>query len=208
MKIKTKHMRKGFTLVELLVVIAIIAALAAMATPAILQQKKKADLATATNNARQIGLLLVAFDDDFGGYPSDDTADSDADLAGFTGSSNGYLGQLLASGIVDSEEIFFAKGGSSTNKQPDNVFTSDSTTLEAGECGFAYTKDLSGTDRSSLPVLMTPMIDETTFAEGPYGKKAVILRVDGSVVSLRLSKNFNAKLPSGSTLFETEHLKP
>jgi len=92
---------------------------------------------------------------------------------------------------------------SGTNKQPDNVFSSETTTLEAGECGFAYTKDLSASDRSSIPVLMAPMIDETTFAESPYGGKAVVLRIDGSVVSLRLSKNFNAKLPSGSTLFET-----
>ena len=128
MKIKTKQMRKGFTLVELLVVIAIIAALAAMATPAILKQRKKADQTTAINNAKQVGILLLEFDNDFGAYPSDASAERDVDLNEYTGSANGYLGQLLAGGYIDSEEIFYAKGGSSTNKQPDNclLYTSPS----------------------------------------------------------------------------------
>ena len=203
MKIKTKQMRKGFTLVELLVVIAIIAALAAMATPAILKQRKKADQATATSNARQIGILLLEFDNDFNAYPSDSSAERDVDLNEYTGSSNAYLGQLLAGGYVDSEEIFFTKGGSSASKQPDNVYSTASNTLEAGECGFAYTKDLSASDKSSTPVLMTPMVDSQTFAENPFGGRAVILRVDGSAVALRLSKKFKAKLPSGATLFDT-----
>jgi len=204
MKLTKKHINKGFTLVELLVVIAIIAALAAMATPVIMKQKKKADMTTATNNAKQIFLLLVEFDDDFGGFPSDDSADSDADLTSYVGSdSNDYLGQFLAGGYVQSEEIFYAKGGSSTNAKPDNVYDTQGETLEAGECGFAYTADQSTSGNSGIPVLMAPMINDSTFAEDPYGGKAVVLRIDGSVQTLRLSKTFEAKLPSGKTLFDT-----
>ena len=50
---------------------------------------------------------------------------------------------------------------------------------------------------------MAPMVDTQTFAENPFGGRAVVLRVDGSVVALRLSKNFKAKLPSGTTLFDS-----
>ena len=199
-------MNKGFTLVELLVVIAIIAALAAMATPVIIKQKKKADSTTATNNARQIYLLLIEFDDDFGGFPSDESASSDADLSAYTGSnSNNYLGQLIAGGYVQSEDIFFAKGGSESNakKKPDNVFNSQSETLEAGECGFSYVTDQSISGNPGIPILMAPMDSTTTFREDPYGGKAVVLRADGSILNLRLSNNQEAKLPSGDTLFDT-----
>ena len=54
MKLNTKKIVKGFTLVELLVVIAIIAALAALATPVVLKQQKKAAATEAVNNAKQI----------------------------------------------------------------------------------------------------------------------------------------------------------
>ena len=50
---------------------------------------------------------------------------------------------------------------------------------------------------------MAPMINSSTFAEDPYGGKAVVLRIDGSVITPRLSNNFEAKLPSGNTLFDT-----
>ncbi|BDS07479.1 hypothetical protein NT6N_25190 [Oceaniferula spumae] len=206
MKLTKKHMSKGFTLVELLVVIAIIAALAAMATPVIMKQKKKADMTTATNNAKQIFLLMVEIDDDLGGFPSDDTAASDADLNGYTGSnSNDYLGQFLAGGYVQSEEIFYAKAGSASDakKKPDNVYNTKSKTLEAGECGFSYVKDQSSSGNSGIPLLMAPMDDTSTFKEDPYGGKCVVLRIDGSVQTLRLSNERKGKLPSGQTLFDT-----
>lgn len=206
MKLTKKHMSKGFTLVELLVVIAIIAALAAMATPVIMKQKKKADMTTATNNAKQIFLLMVEFDDDFGGFPSNDSAAADADLTSYTGTfSNDYLGQFLAGGYVQSEEIFFAKAGSVSDakKKPDNVYNTQGKTLEAGECGFSYVKDQSTSGNSGIPILMAPMEDKTKFKQDPYGGKAVVLRIDGSVQTLRLSKTFEAKLPSGKTLFDT-----
>lgn len=207
MKIARKNINKGFTLVELLVVIAIIAALAAMATPVIMKQKKKADMTTATNNAKQIFLLMVDFDGDFGAFPNDDTAAADSDLRQYTGSfSNDYMGQFIAGGYVESEEIFYAKAGSVSDatKKPDNDFSNKLKTLEAGECGFSYVQDQSSSNNSGRPVLMAPMSNKSKFKEDPYGGKAVVLRIDGSVQQYRISKqNQEAKLPSGKTLFET-----
>ena len=65
MNIATRKGRKGFTLVELLVVIAIIVALAALATPQIFKALKRAALAEALNNARQVKFALDGFAVDF-----------------------------------------------------------------------------------------------------------------------------------------------
>ena len=81
MKTNNRKLR-GFTLVELLVVIVIIAALAGLSAPMILRQRKAADRTEAINNAKQIGLALLEFDQEFGGFPDDDTAESVADATG------------------------------------------------------------------------------------------------------------------------------
>ncbi len=190
---------------ELLVVIAIIASLAALATPVIFKQRKKADMAQATGNAKQIHALLVEFESDFGQFPSEGTADSDADLKDYHGEySNDFLGQILAAGYIDSEKIFYAKAGSSTgiNKKPDNSFKDRTDTLVAGECGFAYVKNLSISKNSNTPVLMAPMSTKSTFDKDAYGGKGIVLRLDSSVSQMLLSKKNKAKLPTGNTLFD------
>lgn len=203
MKLTQRHMRKGFTLVELLVVIAIIAALAAMATPVIMKQNKKAAMTEATSNAKQIFYLMIEFDQDFGEFPGDNTAVED--LAGYAGSnSNDYLAQLIEAGLTKSEEIFFAKGGASTNKKPDNVINDKGDQLDTGECGFAYIKNQSTSDNSGRPILAAPLESGTEFKPDPYDGKAVVLRIDGAVKQLLLDRDSNrAKVGGGKTLFQT-----
>ncbi|MCP5536955.1 MAG: prepilin-type N-terminal cleavage/methylation domain-containing protein [Akkermansiaceae bacterium] len=203
MKITSKNRALGFTLVELLVVIAIIAALAAMATPVIMKQNKKAAMTEATSNAKQIFYLLIEFDQDYGEFPGDDTAVDE--LAGYTGSnSNDYLAQFIAGGYTKSEEIFYAKGGASTNKKPDNVVTNKTDQLAEGECGFAYIKGMSTSVNSGRPVIMAPFDTGEAFKPDPYDGKAVVLRIDGACKQLLLNKNDNkAKLGGGKTLFDT-----
>ncbi|MED5417813.1 MAG: prepilin-type N-terminal cleavage/methylation domain-containing protein, partial [Verrucomicrobiota bacterium] len=71
----TNH-RKGFTLTELLVVMAILVVLAGIAPASIFKSLKRASLAEAINNAKQVKLALDSFATDFDGqYPSDDTAE-------------------------------------------------------------------------------------------------------------------------------------
>jgi prepilin-type N-terminal cleavage/methylation domain-containing protein len=64
------HARRGFTLVELLVVIAIIATLAGVGAPVIISQQKKGARTEAISNAKQVGMAMFNFDQDYGSYPS------------------------------------------------------------------------------------------------------------------------------------------
>jgi prepilin-type N-terminal cleavage/methylation domain-containing protein len=206
MNITRKTRNKGFTLVELLVVIAIIASLAAMATPVIMKQQKKAAMTTAISNAKQVHMLMMEFDGDFGAFPNDETAQADQDLNGYSGAnSNDYLGQFIAGGYVNSEEIFYAKGGSTTNKKPDNDYSTKSVTLEAGECGFSYVINQSTSDNTGRPILLAPMEGNgETFKIDPYDGKCVALRIDGAAKSLRISKTSKkGNLGGGKTLFDT-----
>jgi prepilin-type N-terminal cleavage/methylation domain-containing protein len=216
-----KWNRKGFTLVELLVVIAIIVALAALATPAILKQRKKVDKVQAISNMKNIHLVMMDFENDFGSFPDSTTAQQDDQLNAFTGqTSNSLLGQLIASAAIQSEEIFYAKGGNPAgNKKPDNVIQPAQQILQRGECGFAYVlvtggsgntagpRGLSTSDNGQIPYLCAPVVTggaDAVFKPEPYDSRGVYIRIDGSAKDERLDPRDNrVKLPGTSnTLFE------
>lgn len=189
MKNNRKH-HGGFTLVELLVVIAIIAALAGFALPTIMSKAKEADSAEALANARQIGINLFTFDDDYGSFPGNDTAEDVKEATGtaldFGGSfSNDYFRQLIAT-TGKSEKIYWAKTTYS-KKKPDDIIEPGKA-LEAGEVGFGYvmanqTEGQSTTGEPGRPVVVTPLYKAGTnweFDPDQYGGKAVILRLDQS----------------------------
>src|ERR1700733_15695795 len=60
--------RRGFTLVELLVVISIIAVLIAILLPAITRAQSAARRTACMSNLHQIGIAIVNYTDESGGY--------------------------------------------------------------------------------------------------------------------------------------------
>lgn len=212
---KTKPaMRRGFTLVELLVVIAIIATLAGVGVPVIIAQKKKGDRTEAISNAKNVGMALFGFEEDYGSYPCESTAEEvktnnpDSNMNFGNTSSNDYFRQLLAAGHIDQEKPFYAKAP--YTKKPDNVM-SEGKALAAGEVGFCYimastTEPLSSSGNSARPIIAAAVYNgatDGTFDLDVYDKKAVVLRLDNStaVESIRPSDK-KVLVGGGKTLLQ------
>jgi prepilin-type N-terminal cleavage/methylation domain-containing protein len=188
MKLTTNRTRKGFTLVELLVVIAIIVALASLATPAVFRALKQAAMAENVSNGRQVKMTMDAYAMDHDGvFPNEDEAEF-YEISG-SDTSNDLFKQLFAGEYTDSERIFWVKGSQVTKSgRPDDVTTvggkfNANKTLEAGDCGWAYVKEQSNTDNANRPILFDcpPTGSGLEFDPDLWGKKAVVVRIDGVV---------------------------
>jgi prepilin-type N-terminal cleavage/methylation domain-containing protein len=212
MKAKHTMFRRGFTLVELLVVIVIIAALAGLTAPMVIRQRKKADQTEAVNNAHQIGLALMEFDTEYGSYPDDATGTAVTTATGNPvnagTSANARFHQLMAAGMTQSEAMFYAK--SAYTKKPDGIITPASSALAAGENGFGIIMSTSTVAHSSAgnpgrPICAAPFTatPADTFDKDPYDGKAVILKMDNSVVSLPILATTSKVNLNGQDLLAT-----
>ena len=203
MKMNPKTHR-GFTLVELLVVIVIIAALAGLTAPMVIRQRKKADQTEAVSNARQIGLAMIEFENEYGSFPEGElgatiNANTGSDLAPSSiTTANDAFRQLIAAEIASSETMFYCKTGYST-KKPDNVFSTASNALAKGEVGYGYimngaTDAFSAAGNPGRALVAAPLqyengaITNGKFDREIYDGKAVVLRMDNSVTSIPVDK--------------------
>jgi len=161
--------------------------IAGLTAPMVIHCRKKPDQTEAVSNARQIGLALFEFQEEYGQMPDVATIEkvrqkTGTDLKLGTKSSNDFFRQLMAGGIAQSEAMFYAKIAGT--RKPDNVFAG-AKALEKSECGFTY---FTGTTRScnpARPIAITPMIPGTDrFDPKPFDGKAVVLKADNSVTSL------------------------
>jgi len=209
-----RHRGKGFTLVELLVVIVIIAALAGLTAPKLISMRKKGDQVVAMNNGRSMVLSMNDFSAEYGKLPDQETAKQVTDntgskliLSGDT--ANDYFRQLIASGVVKSEDPFFSKTPYSP-KKPDNNYNGPKA-LEAGEVGFGYI--MNGNGNTSIPtddpnriIAATPLLNATTkgeFDAGPLDSKAALVYLDSSVKLLSIREdNKKVAIPGSKTLLD------
>ena len=148
------------------------------------RQRGPHDLSEAVSNARQLGLALYDFDTEYGKFPDSSTVTAVRRNTGSTltlpdHTSNDLFAQLIASGIVATKHIFYAKA--KLVRKPDNVITTDATVLAHGECAFAYISGLSTADGPNTPLAFGPVIPGTsTLDRKSCEGRAVILRIDNS----------------------------
>lgn len=172
------------------------------------RKRTNCDATEAVSNAYMIGLALSEFNDQYGRYPDSTTA---AEVKRKTGSpltlgdrtSNDLFAQLMISGIVGSENIFYAKAKSAI--KPDDVSNTDATVLAHGECVFAYIYGLNSTANPSTPIAFGPVIPGTKTLDGNSNRgKVAVVRLDHSVSNLPINSSGQI-IEYGMNLLDPSH---
>ena len=189
---------QAFTLIELLVVISIIAILAGIALPVFGEVKIRGDQTKALSNAKQIGTACKIYATDnngiyphFSNYVSASTAAATNTEAKEGDSSNVVLRNLIPDYLPDRG--IFVNAKSAFTKKSGAAAVNGDDPLPADTNQWAYVTGLTDTSNSRWPLLadgFTP--DSATGGDPSYslletdaggvwrGKKAVVIRVDGS----------------------------
>ncbi len=155
-------------------------------------------------NLRAIEALLIEFDVDYGSFPDDETAAEVTDATGTDlkfegGTSNDYFRQLLAGGGGKSEKPF--QFGSPAKRADDKWATTDQA-FAKGECDFAYLRGATASSQPDRPVVLAPLVPgKMEFDPKPFGGKAVILHVDGSVTAPPINEKGEV-IVNGKSLFD------
>ena len=200
-----KRSPAGSTLINCIAAAIVILLIAGLTAPMVIRCPKKADQTEAVNNARQIGMALSEFQEQFGQMPDANTIEKvrqkfPTDLNLGAKSSNDFFRQLIASGIAQSETMFYAKIVG-THK-PDGIITGASA-LAKGECGFAYFTGTTLETNPSRPLVVTPLIPGTNrFDPKQFDGKAVMLKGDNSVTSLPIVKSTGRVMVDGHDLMD------
>jgi prepilin-type N-terminal cleavage/methylation domain-containing protein len=138
----------AFTLIELLVVISIIAVLAGFAVPAFQGAVMNGRMANASNNARQIGLALRLYANDYdGAYPTKRNI-YDEEIV----SSNDVFRSLIPA-YLDTEKVFTV-GGSKAGPTADNQIETKEQMVARGENHWAFVTGLSASSNSNWPLIV------------------------------------------------------
>jgi len=175
--------------------------------PAVLRQRVKAIHTKAIGNSRQLGLALFEFESEYGKFPDPSTiaavkAKSGSRLPLGTKTSNDYFRQLIASGIAQSEQFFYADIAGT--RKPDGRMDG-SQAIGKGECGYSYLSGLSSKGNPARPIVVTPLIrGSDRFDHKRFDGKAAILKLDNSATSLPIDKNGHA-LVNGENILDPTH---
>lgn len=152
-------------------------------------------------------MCLFEFESEYGKFPDASTiaavkAKSGSLLPLGTKTSNDYFRQLIASGIAQNEQFFYAD--IAKVRKPDGLID-PSHAIGKGECGYSYLSGLSSQGNPSRPIVVTPLIPGTNrFDPKPFEGKAVILKLDNSVSSLPINKDGHVIL-NGRNMMDPHH---
>ena len=181
MNMKTTSTRAAFTLIELLVVFSIIAILAGLSMPVYTKIIMNGRQADALNSARQIGLGLRLYSNDYdGSYPTKKNSFGE-DIK----TSNDVFRSLVPA-YVDNEKVFAVKS-SKAGPSVDNDMNSAARIVAPGENHWAFIDGLNSTSNSNWPLIAdhTDGTGNYTDQEGVLGgtwkgTKAVVVNTDMS----------------------------
>ena len=188
-------------------VLVTVATIAGLVAPLVIRSNAKGHQSEASSHAREIGLLLTEFSEDFGRYPSATTAQlvaEQTDTPQVSGdSSNARFRQLFRAGVATSESTFLVKWAK--GQKPDEL-TSGDQALAPGETGFAYIDNIRTDDGVPRPLVMAPFKPSSTeFDSSPFSGNAVILWSDGSVRSLPINRSSGVVEYEGENLLAPDH---
>ncbi len=206
------HNKRGFTLIELMVVIAILAALGGIAYPTIMNQRNAGPRQVAQSNLKTVHTLLFQFQEDYGQFPCDATAEeimddkdkAEYDFGTITGNfSNNYFRQFFYNASNSSEAPFEAEvscDGFIARKGDDNIARGKA--LNRGENGIAYVmrkdsenengKKSVARNATNAPLAMTSVFpsktpyngDEFAIDISSFMNHFFIVKADGSISDL------------------------
>lgn len=209
--------KSGWSLGMWILLIVVVLVFCLLSLPLMLRKKRDRGQTEAVSNARQIGLALFEFQNEYGKFPDESTAAKIREKTGMrdhlgSTSSNDYFQQLIAAGIVSDKFIFFAKTGfTKKQKQSDQAAGGP---LAPGSVGFGYIlngkSSLESKGNPVRPVVCTPLgfdgtsVSRQTFDRSIDDGNAIVLRIDNSVASLPIQKETRlAILGGGKTLLQT-----
>jgi GYF domain 2 len=161
----------------------------------------------AVVNSKSIGFALSTFEVRYGSYPNAETAKllaeefSTPDIQGE--SSNARFRQLIVSGDISDEFIFYVK--SSTSKEPDGNI-SGKNAIAPGECSFGYIDNIPSNITDSRPLLMTPFIAGTNkFDPKPFDNRIFVFWTEGRVSMLKIDPSTGKALLRGQDILDPIH---
>ncbi|MDB4544356.1 hypothetical protein N9Z83_00260 [Akkermansiaceae bacterium] len=193
-------------------ILTILAVLIVCLSPFVRKAQKSADRSKVTCNLKKTGIMIAEFEHQYGHRPLPDTKiDFPIPYPQRNRTdSNAILGQLIASGICDTEKIFVLNLDPYPSDLSDDNYSSASEILKAGECHFTYITNQNDNQESpesgALPVLITHFVPGTSRLDPQiFDHHAAYLTLDSSVAICKVTPEGNALVKGRGNLGLFDH---